>query len=864
MFANTTMLVLLVVSLCVFSAECVNETVLNAVVLGHKGLVDVEKYVKITEALEDKTKTSYCRIDFRPLEYDSTDGKSVYDSLQNARATFEDSNIAVAIGPQIDVFTSTDYVILHQVLFVTSSDEMIEPANRTMPILPDPKSLSDAIATAVDYLEWTKVAFLSQDDFSPVLALGGKGVFVSPIRLPSNLTSSCRYRNGRNNSDAGNCELREHPQLQQTLTTLRESQMDKFILHSMKKEVVQAVLMAAQKLHLLHHSIRWFITYLDFDEIVGDIQGTAKVYGLQLLVKENFPTEISEIFDEESRLEQALMVDVVGLLRHYLEEHTEDCSIEPADNTSITAHQFKEALGNATGRLQIYRGALGAYSWPKLRKEQTSNTRKEYAIPLYRKIDKNEMFAEVVFRKDEIKISRILSKKEPLVESAFRGKTFDVIAKRDEPFVMKTTNGYEGFCVDVLKELSSKMDNFNYRIFEINDNSPAENGKTSKWDKIIDQLKVGNASMAIGAFAVTADREERISFSYTIMSSSVSLLLKRSPDTTNYFQFLGPFSQLLWLMIVVFFLVVGFGLYFMARFDSTQAGSDQKFDFRESMWYSLTILLQGTAEYSPETTSMRTIVAFFWFCTLVINAAYTANLAAFLTLQQIDDRVTSVDDMARQSKVKYGVLNNSDLMHFFQSSREDPYERMWAFMKLNEEVSLLQTRFDGLRYVMNGVDGEAYIYLDDGVINNYYAQKNCEFESIQQNFGVKHFSIGFPKGAPYRSDINGALLALKEDGTLDRLRDRWWDSKSNCTQQISDSAAKANSASELDISNMFGVFIVLIAFTVLAVLYEIGMCIFKCVRERNRKKNAEGSGTPEEKPHENSVQFAFGEEIIKN
>ena len=102
-----------------------------------------------------------------------------------------------------------------------------------------------------------------------------------------------------------------------------------------------------------------------------------------------------------------------------------------------------------------------------------------------------------------------------------------------------------------------------------------------------------NASMAIGAFAVTAEREEKITFSYTIISSSVSMLLKRPPDTRNFFQFLLPFSTGLWVMIVAFFLALGLCLYLMSRFDSTQTTSEQKFDLKESMWYSLNVLLQG-------------------------------------------------------------------------------------------------------------------------------------------------------------------------------------------------------------------------------------------------------------------------------
>lgn len=282
-------------------------------------------------------------------------------------------------------------------------------------------------------------------------------------------------------------------------------------------------------------------------------------------------------------------------------------------------------------------------------------------------------------------------------------------------------------------------------------------------------LILQNASLAIGAFAVTSEREEVISFSYAILSTMTSLLLKKSEPQWNFFQFLWPFSVGLWLMIVAFFFVVGITMFLMSKYDQTQRASVQRFDLKESMWYSLNVLLQGGTEYSPQTTCTRTIVAFYWFCILVINAAYTANLAAFLTLRQIDNRLKDVGGLARQTKVKYGVLKSSDVMTFFNRTREDPYERMWTFMKLNEDEVILSNSSEVIAKVAAG----DYIFLADGIVNEYYAVTHCGIESIEQNFGGKQFGIGLPKGAPYRDSINKAILELKENGLLDNLRKKY-------------------------------------------------------------------------------------------
>ena len=57
---------------------------------------------------------------------------------------------------------------------------------------------------------------------------------------------------------------------------------------------------------------------------------------------------------------------------------------------------------------------------------------------------------------------------------------------------MRRPNGeYYGFCVDVLNELSRKLNNFDFDIFELEHKDVQTNGKGRQWDDIIEQLKVG-------------------------------------------------------------------------------------------------------------------------------------------------------------------------------------------------------------------------------------------------------------------------------------------------------------------------------------------------------------------------------------
>ena len=103
--------------------------------------------------------------------------------------------------------------------------------------------------------------------------------------------------------------------------------------------------------------------------------------------------------------------------------------------------------------------------------------------------------------------------------------------------------------------------------------------------------------MAIGSLAVKSSREEQISFSFTIISSTISMLTKRPATSPVLFQFLWPFNWKLWVVIIAFYVVAGGALWAMSRYDVTQNGSDQQFDLKESIWYSFNLFLGGESPF---------------------------------------------------------------------------------------------------------------------------------------------------------------------------------------------------------------------------------------------------------------------------
>jgi len=56
----------------------------------------------------------------------------------------------------------------------------------------------------------------------------------------------------------------------------------------------------------------------------------------------------------------------------------------------------------------------------------------------------------------------------------------------------------------------------------------------------------------------------------------------------------------------------------------------------------------------------------WWFFTLIIISSYTANLAAFLTVERMITPIENADDLATQTEIAYGTLESGSTMTFFR------------------------------------------------------------------------------------------------------------------------------------------------------------------------------------------------------
>uniref|UniRef100_A0A673Y7P6 Glutamate receptor n=1 Tax=Salmo trutta TaxID=8032 RepID=A0A673Y7P6_SALTR len=442
--------------------------------------------------------------------------------------------------------------------------------------------------------------------------------------------------------------------------------------------------------------------------------------------------------------------------------------------------------------------------------------------------------------------------------SSVENRTIVVTTIMEAPYVMykkhqmnlEGNDRYEGYCVDLAAEIAKHV-GIRYKLSVVADGKyGARDPDTKTWNGMVGELVYGRADIAVAPLTITLVREEVIDFSKPFMSLGISIMIKKPQKSKpGVFSFLDPLAYEIWMCIVFAYIGVSVVLFLVSRFSPYEWNLDEQdetkdpqtppdppndFGIFNSLWFSLGAFMQQGCEISPRSLSGRIVGGVWWFFTLIIISSYTANLAAFLTVERMVSPIESAEDLAKQTEIAYGTLDAGSTKEFFRRSKIAVYEKMWSYMKSAEPSVFVKTTPDGVARVRKSKG--KFAFLLESTMNEYIEQrKPCDTMKVGGNLDSKGYGVATPKGSALRNAVNLAVLKLNEQGLLDKLKNKWWYDKGECGSGGGDSKDKT---SALSLSNVAGVFYILVGGLGLAMMVALIEFCYKSRAETKRLKLA--------------------------
>ncbi|XP_076056317.1 glutamate receptor 1-like [Oratosquilla oratoria] len=430
------------------------------------------------------------------------------------------------------------------------------------------------------------------------------------------------------------------------------------------------------------------------------------------------------------------------------------------------------------------------------------------------------------FQSVPVKYTRLSS------EMALQNKTYRVTTIFEVPFMMLKKDGnytgndrYEGYAKDLADFLAEKLKiNYTIQIVKDGEYGALDENAEGGWNGMVGELVRREADIAIAPLTITSTRERVIDFTKPFMTLGISIMIKKPVrQKPGVFSFMSPLSEEIWMCVVFAYVGVSIVLFLVSRFSpyewkvvETYNKSTVTNDFTifNSLWFTLGAFMQQGVDLSPRSFSGRIVGSVWWFFTLILISSYTANLAAFLTVERMVTPIKSADDLSRQTEVEYGTRNGGSTKEFFERSKISIYSRMWEFMTSRKNV-FVETYEAGIERVRTSKG--KYAFLLESVKNDYInEQLPCDTMKIGQNLNSNGYGVATPMGSPLKMQMNLAILQLKEDGDLARLKNKWWYERSECDKEKPETPTNA-----LTLSNVAGIFFILTGGLVLSMLVAL-------------------------------------------
>ncbi|XP_024225398.1 ionotropic receptor 25a isoform X2 [Bombus impatiens] len=416
--------------------------------------------------------------------------------------------------------------------------------------------------------------------------------------------------------------------------------------------------------------------------------------------------------------------------------------------------------------------------------------------------------------------------------------------------IMKDENGndmWDGYCVDFVKKLSEEME-FDYDLVVPQDHQFGKKLSNGQWDGLIGDLAKGETDMVVASLTMTSEREEVIDFVAPYFEQSGILIVMRKPvRKPSLFKFMTVLKVEVWLSIVGALTLTGIMIWILDKYSPYSARNNKRlypypcreFTLKESFWFALTSFTPQGGGEAPKALSSRTLVAAYWLFVVLMLATFTANLAAFLTVERMQSPVQSLEQLARQSRINYTVVANSGVHQYFMNMKnaEDKLYTVWKEITLNSTSDQVEYRVwdypikeqyghilqaitqvgpvvnsrEGFQKVIESENAE-FAFIHDSSEIKYEVTRNCNLTEVGEVFAEQPYAIAVQQGSHLQEEISRKILDLQKDRYFEMLASKYWNQslKAQCQNSDDNEGITLESLGGVFIATLFGLALAMI------------------------------------------------------
>ncbi|ONM24114.1 Glutamate receptor 3.4 [Zea mays] len=296
---------------------------------------------------------------------------------------------------------------------------------------------------------------------------------------------------------------------------------------------------------------------------------------------------------------------------------------------------------------------------------------------------------------------------------------------------------------------------------------------------------------AVGDIAIVTNRTRLVDFTQPYIESGLIIVAPARVIESNAWAFLKPFTFQMWCVLVVIFLFVGAVVWILEHRSNTEFRGPPSQQIMTVCWFSFSTMFFAHRENTVSALG-RFVLLIWLFAVLIINSSYTANLTSLLTVQELTSGIQGLDSLISSSSA-IGYQVGSFSRNYLVDELSIAESRLVALNSPSDYARALE--------LGSGNGGVAAI-IDELPYVEIFLSKYCKFKTVGQVFTKSGWGFAFPRDSPLAEDLSTAILALSENGKLQKMHDEWL-SGTECSAD--NGAGPSNS---LSLSSFWGLFLI--------------------------------------------------------